>query len=80
MSLTEQTVKLTPFRQSLYAIFNNYADVLMNLIDGLSSNTMARSVVELSLNPAFERGYSALFKGIANYSKAPNNSREGQIH
>ena len=78
MSLTEQTARLTQFRQSLYGVFNNYADVLMNLIDALSSNTTARSVVELSLNPAFERGYSALFKGIANYSKTTNNSRIGQ--
>ncbi len=65
MSQTSQAARFTEFRQSLYNIFNNYADVLMNTIDALSSNTTARSVVELSLNPAFERGYSALFKGIA---------------
>ena len=51
----------------------------MNLIDGLSSNTTGVSVVEFSLNPAFERGYSALFKGIANYSKGKNNGRIKQI-
>lgn len=66
MSLTSQAARFTEFRQSLYNTFNNYADVLMNTIDALSSNTTARSVVELSLNPAFERGYSSLFKGIAN--------------
>lgn len=60
MSLAAQTAKLKRYRQSLYGAFQNYADVLMNVIDALSSNTTARSVVELSLNPAFERGYSAL--------------------
>ena len=59
MSLTEQAARFTEFRESLYGTFNKYADVLMNLIDALSSNTTAGTVVELSLNPAFERGYSA---------------------
>lgn len=66
MSHTSQAARFTEFRQSLYNTFKNYADVLMNTIDALSSNTTARSVVELSLNPAFERGYSSLFKGIVN--------------
>ncbi|MGB0383716.1 MAG: transposase [Ardenticatenaceae bacterium] len=47
----------------------------MNLIDAVSSNTIGRSVVELSLNPVFERGYSALFKGVANLSKKTNLSQ-----
>ncbi len=37
----------------------------MDLVDALSSNTTAQSVVELSLNPAFRRGYSALYKAVA---------------
>ena len=39
----------------------------MNLLDALSSNTTARSVVELSLNPNFGRGYGSLYDGIKNY-------------
>ena len=36
----------------------------MDLLDALCSNTQAKSVVELSLNPAFRRSYTALYKGI----------------
>ena len=37
----------------------------MDLVDALSSNTNAKTVVELSLNPHFRRHYSALNKAIA---------------
>ena len=39
MNLKKQTAKLTQFRQSIYGIFDNYADVLMNLIDALAANS-----------------------------------------
>jgi hypothetical protein len=37
----------------------------MDLVDALSSNTAARTVVELSLHPLFHRGYTALYKAVA---------------
>lgn len=37
----------------------------MDLVDAISSNTTAKSVVELSLNPQFQRTYTALNKAIA---------------
>ena len=37
----------------------------MDLVDALSSNTTAKTVVELSLNPHFRRHYSALNKAVA---------------
>jgi hypothetical protein len=37
----------------------------MDLVDALSSNTTAKSVVELTLSPQFQRSYSALNKAIA---------------
>ncbi len=37
----------------------------MDLVDALSSNTTAKSVVELTLNPQFQRTYTALNKAIA---------------
>lgn len=40
---------------------------MMDLVDALSSNTGAHSVVELSLNPCFRRDYSSLFTAIAEY-------------
>ena len=36
-------------------------------MDALCSNTQARSVVELSLNPAFRRDYNSLFKSLDEY-------------
>ena len=36
----------------------------MDLVDALSSNTTAKSVVELTLNPQFQRTYTALNKAL----------------
>jgi len=57
---------LQQFRDEVYQNFNNYkrTDTLMDLVDALSSNTSAKSVVELTLNPQFQRTYSALNKAI----------------
>ena len=49
MNLNQQIEQLQQFRQSLYYVFTTSADVLMNMIDALCSNTTAQSVVELSL-------------------------------
>jgi len=56
------------FREQLYhEHFNKRADALLDLIDAISSNSRARSVVELSLNSCFHREYTSLFKAIAEY-------------
>jgi len=39
----------------------------MNLIDALSSQTNARSVAELSMEPAFEREYSSVYQAIDDF-------------
>ena len=39
----------------------------MDLVDALSSNIQAHSVVELSLNPCFRRDYNSLFKSLDEY-------------
>ena len=62
--MEKDTTKLEQFRETVYRNFNNRADTLMDLLDALCSNTKASSVVELSLNPAFRRSYTALYKGI----------------
>jgi hypothetical protein len=61
-----KTKQLTQFRHEVYQNFNNCkrTDTLMDLVDALSSNTTARSVVELSLNPHFRRHYTALNKAV----------------
>jgi hypothetical protein len=55
---------LKSVRQQLYDSFSSGADSLMNLIDSLCSRQYAQSAVELSLEPAFERKYTSLFKAI----------------
>jgi len=56
--------QLEQFRQRVYHSFNQRADASMNLIDALSSNTTARSVVELSLSPCFQRSYHSVQRAI----------------
>jgi hypothetical protein len=55
------------FRYEVYQDFNNYkcTGTLMNLVDALSSNTSAKTVVELTLNPQFQRTHTALNKALA---------------
>jgi hypothetical protein len=64
MNLNEHVTQIKQFRQEVYQNFNKRADTLMNLLDALSSNTRAQSVVELSMNAAFQREYSALFTAL----------------
>jgi hypothetical protein len=48
----------------LYQHLNKRADATLDLLDALSSQTNARSVVELSLNPCFRRAYHSLYRAI----------------
>jgi len=59
-----QPNKLAEFRTELYTTLPFRRDALMDLIDALCSSTHARSVVELSLEPVFRRGYSSLHDAI----------------
>jgi len=69
------------FRGELHNQFKNLADSTMDLLDALCSNNKTASVVQLSLNPLFRRGYCALFKAIgalsfSEISKAENGEGE----
>ena len=64
MNLEEHIPQLKQFRQEVYQNFNKRADSLMDLLDALSSNISAHTVVELSLNAAFRRDYSSLFTAL----------------
>jgi len=59
---------LEQFRNDVYEWFPHRADALMDLLDALSSNTTARSVVELSENPLFRRQYSSVHDAIEHLS------------
>jgi hypothetical protein len=70
MDTQEMITQLTQYRQQVYQSFSSRADALMDLVDALSSNTTARSVVELSLNPLFQREYSSVHDAIDNFFRA----------
>jgi len=49
----------------------------MNLLDALSGNTDASSVVQLSLNPAFNRGYGSVRDAIIHFDYDPEQNYRG---
>lgn len=59
--------QLKQFRQQLYSSFAYRGDTIMDLLDALSSNTTAKSAVELSLNPLFRRDYGSVYDGIQQF-------------
>jgi hypothetical protein len=61
--------QLKQFRRQLYSSFEYRADAIMDLLDALSSNTTAKSTVELSLNPLFRRSYGSIYDGIQEFSQ-----------
>jgi hypothetical protein len=65
MNSHEHATQLTQFREQVYQNFNKRADALMDLLDALSSQNKARSVVELSLETCFRREHTSVFKAIA---------------
>lgn len=67
MIAQENATQLAQFRQQVYQNFTKRADASMNLVDALSSNTRARSVVELSLAACFPREHTSVFKAIADF-------------
>src|SRR3990172_5924381 len=68
MNSKEHVTQLMQFREQVYQNFNKRADALMDLLDALSSQDRARSVVELSLEACFRREHTSVFKAIAAYS------------
>ena len=62
--------ELEQFRLDLYELLPYRPDGLLDLIDTLSSNTLARSVIELSLSVLFRRGHSSLPDAIDNFFQA----------
>lgn len=61
--------KLKNFREKLFSCLTYRADASMGLIDALSGNIDAQSVVQLSLNPAFKHNYGSICSAISNFSK-----------
>lgn len=58
---------LQQFRQALYLMIPKRRDSTMDLLDALSSNIQANSVVSLSLNNLFRRTYNSVRDVIQNF-------------
>ena len=55
------------WRSNLFQGLKARKETVIELLDALSSNQQARSVVELSLNPLFRRDYNSLYRGIQEF-------------
>ena len=55
------TFPLLQFRDELRTRLKTRADAIIELLDALSSNTTAKSVVELSFNPCFYHQFSSVW-------------------
>jgi hypothetical protein len=67
MDLQATMSQLRDFRQALYQTLDARADATMDLVDALSTNINARSVVELSLNPYYRFSYNSVYDAIENF-------------
>ena len=69
------------FRDSVYRFFPSRRDAAMELVDALSSNKTANSIVALSLSPLHRRNYCSITRVLDEYLpkdavKAPQQKRE----
>ncbi len=55
------------WRTNLFQGLKSRKETIIELLDALSSNQQAHSVVELSLNPLFRRDYNSLYRGIQEF-------------
>jgi hypothetical protein len=62
--------RLREFRQQAYECMRQARDAQMGLVDALLVDEMAKSVVELSLNPLFNRKWSSVYAAL----------RDGQLN
>jgi hypothetical protein len=67
MDIQATISRLRDFRQASYQMFEARPDATMDLIDALSTNISAQSVVELSLNPYFRFTYNSVYDAIDSF-------------
>ena len=64
--MVPETSTLETFRKKLIELFPKRKDAIMNLLDAITANAhQARSIVQLSETPQFERQYSSITDAIA---------------
>ena len=69
---------LKNFREQIYQFFPSRRDATMELVDSLSSNKTARSVMELSLNPVHRRNYCSITRVLGEYKPSSLEKEQGQ--
>lgn len=60
--------QLQQFREKIYQFFPSRRDAAIELVDALSSNRTATSVVELSLSPLHRRNYCSITRVLDEYT------------
>lgn len=68
---------LKKFRERIYYFFPSRRDAAMELVDAVSSNTTAGSIMELSLNPIHRRNYCSITRVLDEYK--PDSIEKEQI-
>lgn len=71
--LEEIVPVLKNFRDKIYRFFPSRQDAAMELVDALSSNKTATSVVELSLSPLHRRNYCSITR-VLDESRSPDSA------
>lgn len=66
------------FRDKIYQFFSSRRDAAFELVDSLSSNTRARSLVELSLNSVHRRNYCSITRVLDEFY--PLNTQPAVTH
>jgi len=66
--------KFKSFRDHIFSCFSFRADATMELLDSLSGNIDATSVVQLSLSSIFRRGYGSVRDAIKHFAADPKQS------
>src|SRR5580698_6853870 len=69
---------LKNFRDKIYQLFPSRQDAAMDLVDALSSNTSATSVVELSLSPLHRRNYCSITRVLDEFYSPTDLSKNQQ--
>lgn len=64
---SQSVKKFLSWRENLYHGLKARKETLIELLDALSVNQTANSVVELSINPLFRRNYNSLYRGIKEF-------------
>jgi len=70
---------LNEFRHAIYSCFQRAGDALFNMVDALSSETVAHSFPELSQSPFFTRKWPSLYEALEDGQISAKHLREVMV-